>query len=179
MFVSGPMLIVLGIGLGMLAAERLIPGRDWPRVQGWLARAVLFNLIQAGVVLLTGLTLDTWFPQLRLWDLESLGVIGGALAGYLVITFVYYWWHRARHETPFLWRWFHQVHHSPQRIELLTSFYKHPLEIIANGVLSSFVLYALLGLSPSAAALAVTATGVAELFYHWNVRTPYWLGFII
>ena len=22
-------------------------------------------------------------------------------------------------------------------------------------------------------------TGLAELLYHWNVRTPYWLGFLI
>ena len=58
--------------------------------------------------------------------------IGGAIVGYLAITFVYYWWHRWRHESPFLWRWFHQVHHSPQRIEIITSFYKHPLEIVAE-----------------------------------------------
>ena len=58
-----------------------------------------------------------------------LGRTGGAIVGYLVITFVYYWWHRARHEVPILWRCFHQVHHSPQRIEIITSFYKHPVEI--------------------------------------------------
>ena len=179
MSVSGPMLIVLGFGLAMLAVELVVPGRRWPKVQGWLGRAVSLTAVQAGAALLTGMTLDAWFPQLRLWNLENLGVLGGALVGYLVITFVYYRWHRARHEITFLWRWFHQVHHSPQRIELLTSFYKHPIEIVANGALSSFILYVLLGLSPGAAALAVAATGVAELFYHWNVKTPYWLGFII
>ena len=34
------------------------------------------------------------------------------------------------------------------------------------------------GLGPAAAANAVLLSGLAELFYHWNVRTPYWLGFI-
>jgi sterol desaturase/sphingolipid hydroxylase (fatty acid hydroxylase superfamily) len=91
---------------------------------------------------------------------------------------VYYWWHRARHEIPFLWRWFHQVHHSPQRIEIITSFYKHPFELIVNGALSSLLLFAVAGVSPAAGAVAVTITGLAELFYHWNVRTPYWLGFL-
>ena len=108
-----------------------------------------------------------------------LGRTGGAIAGYLVITFVYYWWHRARHEIPILWRTFHQVHHSPQRIEIVTSFYKHPVEIAVNGVLSSAILYLLVGVGPTAGAYAVLLTGLAELFYHWNVSTPYWLGFLI
>ena len=32
------------------------------------------------------------------------------------------------------------------------------------------------GLGPEAAAITVLLTGLAELFYHWNVRTPHWLG---
>jgi len=170
-------LIVLGVAVAMIAIETLAPGRRWPSVRGWLARALLLNAAQAAVVFLTGVTWDRWFPQLRPWDLSALGTIPGALIGYLVITFVYYWWHRARHEIPFLWRWFHQVHHSPQRIEIITSFYKHPFELIVNGALSSLLLYAVVGLGPAAAALTVTLTGLAELFYHWNVKTPYWLGF--
>jgi sterol desaturase/sphingolipid hydroxylase (fatty acid hydroxylase superfamily) len=79
---------------------------------------------------------------------------------------------------PLLWRWFHQVHHSATRIEVVTSFYKHPLEIVANGVLSSLILYVVLGLEAAPAGFAVTLTGLAEIFYHWNVKTPYWLGFI-
>src|SRR5207253_359635 len=118
----------LGIAVAMIAVELLAPGRRWPQAPGWIARALLLNVVQAGTVFLTGATWDRWFPQLRLWDLSALGIATGAVVGYLVITFVYYWWHRARHEIPFLWRWFHQVHHSPQRIEVITSFYKHPLE---------------------------------------------------
>jgi sterol desaturase/sphingolipid hydroxylase (fatty acid hydroxylase superfamily) len=26
--------------------------------------------------------------------------------------------------------------------------------------------------------MAVLLTGIAELFYHWNVSTPHWLGYI-
>ena len=172
-------LIVLAIAVGMIAIEAFAPGRMWPQVPGWLWRALLLNVAQAGAVFIGALTWDRWFPQFRLWDLSSLGTVPGALVGYFVITFVYYWWHRARHEIGFLWRWFHQVHHSPQRIEIITSFYKHPVELLANGALSSLILHVLVGLDPAAATLAVTFTGVAELFYHWNVRTPYWLGFLI
>ena len=62
---------------------------------------------------------------------------------------------------------------------MITSFYKHPIEIVANGVLSSAILYLLVGVGPEAAGVAVLITGVAEFFYHWNVPTPYWLGFLI
>ena len=66
----------------------------------------------------------------------------------------------------------------PARIEIITSFYKHPLEVLANGVLSSAILYLVVGLSPDAAAAVVTLTGLAELVYHWNVSTPHWLGYL-
>lgn len=174
-----PVILVLAVAGVMILVERVAAGRRWPAVGGWLPRALAFNAFQVATVFLVGVTWDRWFPSMRLWDAAPLGVVGGAAVGYVAITFIYYWWHRARHEVQPLWRVFHQIHHSPQRIEIVTSFYKHPLEILVNGALSSFVLYALVGLDPKAGAIAVSATGVAELFYHWNVRTPHWVGYLI
>jgi len=172
-------LIVVAVAVVMIGCELACPGRRWPRVAGWWLRAALLNLVQVGVVYLAGVAWDGWMVRHRPWSADSLGVAGGAAAGYIVITFLYYWWHRWRHASDFLWRWIHQVHHSPQRIEVVTSFYKHPFELLANGILSSAILYLLVGLSPPAASYAVLLTGLAELFYHWNVPTPYWLGFLI
>jgi sterol desaturase/sphingolipid hydroxylase (fatty acid hydroxylase superfamily) len=171
--------VVFALGVVMLLVERAAPGRRWPAVTGWWRRAIALNLVQVASSYLAGVAYDGWLLRHRPWSADSLGVFGGAAAGYLAITLVYYAWHRARHDVDFLWRWFHQVHHSPQRIEVITSFYKHPLEIAVNGVLSSAILYLLVGVGAEAAALAIALTGVAELFYHWNVRTPYWLGFVI
>lgn len=171
--------IVVAIGAGMIACELLGRGRKWPSVAGWWTRAALLNGVQAGSVYLAGVAWDGWMLRHQPWSAESLGVIGGALVGYLAITFIYYWWHRWRHEVDFLWLWFHQVHHSPQRIEVITSFYKHPIEIVTNGMLSSAILYWLVGVGPEAATVAVLITGIAEFFYHWNVSTPHWLGFLI
>jgi sterol desaturase/sphingolipid hydroxylase (fatty acid hydroxylase superfamily) len=163
----------------MLLWERRRPGRRFATVPGWLPRAIVLNVAQGVIAFVASVTWDRWLPGLALWDVGGESVIADALVGYVTLTFVYYWWHRARHEVPFLWRWFHQAHHSATRVEVLTSFYKHPAEMAANGLLSSLVLFVLLGLEPAAAALAVTLTGLAELFYHWNVRTPYWLGFFL
>lgn len=173
-------LIILGAALAMMSVERLRPGRLWDAVPGWWARVILLNAFQAGVVVTAGLTWGRWLPDWRPWNAEThLGVPGAAAFGYLVITFVYYWWHRARHEVPALWRLLHQIHHSPTRIEVPTSFYKHPFEIAANSALSSLIFFLVCGLGPASASLTVLVCGLAELFYHWNVKTPYWVGFII
>ena len=129
--------VVLVIAIAMMAVERMRPGRAWPSVRTWWLRAIALNLVQVGIVFLAGSTWDSWLASHRAWSAARFGVIGGALLGYVVITFIYYWWHRARHESDFLWRWLHQVHHSPVRIEIMTTFYKHPVEQLVNGVLSS------------------------------------------
>lgn len=170
---------VLGLGLGMLALEQARPARRFERVAGWWPRALALTAIQGAVALLAIHACDRWLPGLALWRAGGRGVVADAVLGYLVLTFVYYWWHRARHEVPFLWRWLHQLHHSACRIELVTSFYKHPAEIVANALVSALLIYVLLGLSPESAAIVLTVSGLAELFYHWNVRTPWWLGFLV
>ena len=167
------------LGLLMMAVERLITGRCFPRVDGWLIRAASINLCQVLAILLGGIGWNAWMLQRRPWSLEHLGTFIGALVGYLALTFVFYWWHLWRHRSDFLWRWLHQIHHSPQRLELLAAFYKHPLEIVTDSLLSSAVLYLGLGLSPEAAASAMALSGIGELFYHWDIKTPYWLGFVL
>lgn len=177
MLVAG---VVLAAALVMMAIEAARPGRAFPKVAHWYVRAIAFNGIQALVIFTLGRMADAWFLTNRAWSpLAALGVVGGAVAGYLVHSFVYYWWHRWRHEVGFLWRFVHQLHHSPQRIEIVTSFYKHPVEVALNAVLSSAVLYGALGLSPEAAVGAFLLSGLAELLYHWNVKTPHWLGYLI
>ncbi|HKE94630.1 MAG TPA: sterol desaturase family protein [Povalibacter sp.] len=173
-----PVLVVVGAAAVLVVLEGVLPNVQQPRVRGWPVRVAILNAAQIAVVYLGASTWDRWLPQLRLWNGEACGQVVGILWGYLAITFVYYWWHRARHESEFLWRWLHQVHHSPARIEVFTSFYKHPFELLANGLLSSAVLHVVVGLTPASAAIVVAITGVAELVYHCNLRTPYWLGFI-
>jgi sterol desaturase/sphingolipid hydroxylase (fatty acid hydroxylase superfamily) len=170
---------ILLVAAVMIAVEAARPGRSWPRVAGWWGRAALLNGLQAGVAYCSAFLWDRWMAEHRPWTADALGPVAGPIAGYLTITFIYYWWHRWRHTVPFLWRWFHQVHHSPQRIEIITSFYKHPVEIVVNGILSSAIVYFVVGLDPAGASIAVLLTGLAELFYHWNVSTPRWLGFLV
>ena len=122
-------LIVIGVALAMFVAERARPGRDWPVVPGWWARAAVANGLQIAAVFVAGMTWEPWFRRHRLLSLAELGFGTEVSIGYLVNALFLYWTHRARHELAVLWRWLHQLHHSPARIEILTAFYKHPLEI--------------------------------------------------
>src|ERR1700687_2546792 len=171
-------LCVMCLGLTMILVEHGRPGHKFPKVSGWLTRAIAINVFQVVAVYLAGVLWNAWMLSHRRWTADRLGTIGGALLGYLCLTFVFYWWHLWRHRSDFLWRWLHQVHHSAQRLEVLTAFYKHPLEILIDSLLSSLIIYLLIGLGPVTGAGAVLLSGIGELCYHWNVKTPYWLGFI-
>lgn len=172
------LLIMLPTTALMLLIEKLWPANDLPKVKNWWARVALTNLCQIAIVLVIGSLLDPLLTQLSLpWSLRShLSLPWQILIGYIATTFLYYFWHRIRHESRFFWKLCHQLHHSPQRMEVLMSFYKHPVEITLNAIISSSISYLLLGLSIEAAGLVTLTTGIAELFYHWNIKTPVWLG---
>jgi sterol desaturase/sphingolipid hydroxylase (fatty acid hydroxylase superfamily) len=157
--------------------ERLVPGWRLPQVRTWPLRVLLINAAQLGVVLLAGLTWERWLSATSVFRLsEHVSPAMGGLIAYFIATFVFYWWHRWRHEHPLLWRWFHQIHHSPQRLEVITSFYKHPGEMLVNSVIGSLLVYTLLGLSVEAGAIYTLCTALGEFFYHTNIKTPRWVG---
>lgn len=171
-------LLMLPVTAIMLLIEKLWPANNLPKVKNWWARVVFTNACQIAIVLVIGLTWDGFITQISPpWALkEHLSLPWQIGIGYTVTTFLYYFWHRIRHESSFFWRLCHQLHHSPRRMEILMSFYKHPVEITLNAFISSAISYALLGCSIEAAGSITLATGIAELFYHWNIKTPVWLG---
>lgn len=173
-------LLLIAIAGLMIVIERIWPGQALPTVKGWWLRILLVNLAQGGIVILAGVAWDRWLAAVSVFDLTGrFGVWGAAGLAYLVSTLVYYFWHRVRHESDLFWRLCHQLHHSPQRIEVLASFYKHPVEILINSWISAVLVYGLLGCSVESAAVYTGMTAVAEYFYHWNIRTPRWVGWVI
>ncbi len=173
-------ILIIAIAIGCVVVEKLWPATDLPKVRAWWPRVILVNAIQLGIVVLAGRSWEHWLSRASLFHLRywTHDLAAGFIA-YLISTFVYYWWHRFRHKSDFFWRVCHQLHHSPRRIELLTSFYKHPVEIFLNSLISSLIVYTLLGCSIQAAAYYTVLTALAEYFYHWNIRTPRWVGHIV
>jgi sterol desaturase/sphingolipid hydroxylase (fatty acid hydroxylase superfamily) len=170
---------VLVIFVACALLERAVPGWTLPHVRTWPLRVIAINVVQLGIVLLAGVTWERWLSSASVFHLSrTLGPWTGGFVAYFIATFVFYWWHRLRHESDRLWLGFHQIHHSPQRLEVITSFYKHPLEMTVNSILGSLLVYSLLGLSVRAGAIYTFFTAVGEFFYHTNVRTPRWVGYV-
>jgi sterol desaturase/sphingolipid hydroxylase (fatty acid hydroxylase superfamily) len=170
--------IIMAIFVACFLLERTVPGWRLPSIRTWPVRVLLINAVQIAVVLLAGVTWEHWASAYSLFHLSRhvTPAVGGLVA-YFIATFVFYWWHRLRHEKDFLWLAFHQIHHSPQRLEVITSFYKHPGEMIVNSIIGSLLVYSLLGLSPQAGAVYTFCTAIGEFFYHTNVKTPHWIGY--
>ena len=139
--------IILVVFVVCFAIERSFPGWKLPHVDTWPLRVIAVNVVQLGIVLLAGVSWERWLSRRSIFHLSAqMPPLAGGFVAYFVATFVFYWWHRWRHESDLLWRGFHQIHHSAQRIEVITSFYKHPLEMTINSILGSLIVYTTLGL---------------------------------
>ena len=78
-----------------------------------------------------------------------------------------------------LWRTFHQLHHSPQRLDIPGAVVFHPFDVTMYFTPSTLTSTLILGLDPLAAALTGYIAAFYSLFQHWNIRTPPWLGYLI
>ncbi len=164
----------------MFAFERRNPARDFPKVTAWSFVGLAFMLVMMSSAVVTPLLLPIdWLANHRLINGTKLGVVGGVMVGFLVAELGVYGYHRACHRFQFMWRTFHQVHHSPQRVDIPGSVVFHPFELLAQNAIAIAITVFLLGLSPVAAAVVGYLVTFSSLFQHWNIHTPPWIGYII
>lgn len=173
-----PLFVLIGV-FGLLAVLDVIrPARQFEQLPLWRAKGMLFFVLSLAVSSAVPLLTDEWLARHRLIDASGLGIAGGAVVGVLVAQLVGYFWHRALHRVPWLWR-FHQMHHSAERIDVYGALYFHPLDIAGFTVVGSVALVLLVGVRAEAAVIASVTTTCIAIFNHANVKTPRWLGYII
>lgn len=172
-------LTVLALYAALILVEHCFPARTLPRTPGWrlrgLAAFALFFTLSTYLPLLWTEYLLPW----QLFDLAGLGTLTGALVGVLVYEGMGYFYHRTIHASDLLWRVLHQMHHSAERVDAWSAFWFHPLDMLGWTMVSSLALTLVVGLSPSAATLAILVFTLLSIFQHTNVRTPRWLGYIV
>lgn len=164
----------------MLAIEWRWPAREFPPRPGWRWIGIGFLLLLAAIGTVLPLLIDPQWLHAHGWlDGSGLGIVAGTVVGYVVLSGAMYAYHRAVHNIAPLWRLTHQIHHSPQRVDISGSVLFHPLEMALQVLLQLFVTVIVLGLDPVAAALTGYVAAFYGMFQHWNVRTPQWLGYLI
>lgn len=174
------------ISLGVLALygalmlwEAIAPGRDLPKQKGWVPRALGSFVAYFYLASYLPLFWDGHLAEYQLFDLSGLGMFAGAAVGLLVYEGLLYAWHRTMHRTDWLWRSFHQMHHSAERIDTLGAFYFSPLDAAGFTLVGSLSLSLAVGLNPQAVTIFLFVTMFLGIFQHTNIKTPHWLGYVI
>jgi sterol desaturase/sphingolipid hydroxylase (fatty acid hydroxylase superfamily) len=155
------------------------PGRAFERVPLWKLKGVAFFALYFLVSYHLPFVWDAFLASHRLIDASALGVGWGTLVGLLALELGVYVWHRTLHAVPFLWRWFHQMHHSAERVDIWGAMYFHPLDMAGFTLVTSLALVGGIGVVPEAAVLAGSMAWALSLFQHANLKTPIWLGYLI
>lgn len=170
---------VLALYAGLVLWEKLAPARPLPAVRGWLPRALISFGAYFFLSSYLPLFWDETLARFQLLDLTHLGTWGGAAAGLLVYEALLYAWHRTMHATGWLWRSFHQMHHSAERLDTYGAFWFSPLDMAGFTLVGSLSLVLVVGVTPQAVTVFLFATMFFAIFQHANICTPRWLGYLI
>jgi len=141
----------------------------------WLNNISLTLINQAGVNVLS-LTVTI---MIAWWGTEDeIGLLRHSDVGFwpllllAVFTFelISYWFHRALHAFPILWR-MHAVHHSDTEVDFTTTYRNHPLELYINAPLTIPVILIIGFPVEVVTAYQLLKTSIS-VFAHSNVRLP-------
>lgn len=171
-------LLVGGFGLFVLL-DLLMPARTLPASKLWKLRGLASAAVYLVLASYSPYLWAGWMENVRLIDASALPFVVALPLGYAIAQLVQYVWHRLLHRSDFLWRTFHQMHHSAERIDVYGALYFHPLDAIGFTFVNSFALTVVFGIAPLAAAVVGVFGGVVAIFTHANLKTPRWIGYLI
>lgn len=169
-------LIIGGLFLAFIIIDTLFPARKFHQPAFWKVKGILAAVSYIALATYSPYLWASWMTGPVLFNASGLPVWAQVILGFGAVQFVAYWWHRALHKSDTLWRVFHQMHHSVERMDGWGTLYHHPLDIVAFTFMGSFALTMLVGISPFAAAIVGIIGAGAVFLTHCNIRTPQWLG---
>jgi sterol desaturase/sphingolipid hydroxylase (fatty acid hydroxylase superfamily) len=94
----------------------------------------------------------------------------GLLVDLLLLDLWIYWWHRANHRLPFLWR-FHEVHHLDEMLDTTSALRFHFGEVVLSSLVRAAVIV-ILGMPLASVVVFEILVLVAAIFHHSNLKLP-------
>ena len=170
-------LTVLALYAALIAWEAIAPARPLPVVRGWKFWALRpFSPTSSCRRICRCCGASSW----RASSSSTLpaSASGARSSVVLLVEFGIYVWHRTMHSSDRLWRMFHQMHHSAERVDTYGAFWFSPADMVGWTVLGSLAL-TLVGLSRRSDHAVLLVTTLLAVFQHTNVRTPQWLGYLV
>src|SRR5215204_1068939 len=159
--------------------EAFFPARKLVKVKYWKVKGIAVFIFYFFLSSYLPLFINPFLEQYRLIDLSGFGTINGVLVGVLLYEFGVFLWHRQMHSSNFLWKIFHQMHHSAERLDTYGAFFFSPLDMIGWTLVSSVCFSLIIGLSPQAITATLLIVNFLSIFQHANIHTPRWLGYIV
>lgn len=170
-------LVVAGAYVLLLAAGLLFPLRKAKRR---LMPRLLTNAAMTGLTFATGaLLVRTTALRVSAWSAAAgFGLLHWAVLplalefglGFLLMDLTFYWWHRANHAVPLLWR-FHNAHHIDPDLDVTTGFRFHMVEVAYSTPFRALQV-SVIGVSPLLYITYELVFQLATLFHHSNMRLP-------
>lgn len=155
------------------------PARELTPAKGWRLRGALSFAAYLAVSFNAPVLWDGVLGEHTLYDASGLPLWAQIAMGFAVLQFGVYVWHRTMHALTPLWRMFHQMHHSAERVDIWGAFWFHPLDVAGFAFVGSLALVGGIGLELVAAISVSLMAAFCAMFQHANIRTPRWLGYIV
>jgi sterol desaturase/sphingolipid hydroxylase (fatty acid hydroxylase superfamily) len=171
-------IIVISIFFTLMIAEELFPGRPLPVVKYWKIKGVIAFIIYFFVSSYLPFLWNEFLGSHQVTDMSHLGNYWGALVALLIYELGVYIWHRSMHKNNILWRVFHQMHHSAERVDTYGAFFFSPMDIIGFTFLTSLAMVWVGGFTPQATIYAIYGGTFLAVIQHANIKTPQWMGYI-
>lgn len=172
-------LMIGGLFVAFITLDTVFPARSFETPRLWKLKGMVSAVAYIALATYAPYLWVSWLTGPVLIDASILPIWAQFLVGYGAIQFIAYWWHRAMHKSDTLWRIFHQMHHSVERMDAWGSLYHHPLDVIGFSFAGSFALTILVGISAEAAAIVGVFGAGVVFFTHCNIKTPRWIGWFI
>jgi sterol desaturase/sphingolipid hydroxylase (fatty acid hydroxylase superfamily) len=172
-------LYILAMYAVLILWEAIFPARALPEIRFWRIKGIVSFFFFFYLSTYLPLWYAAWLPSSALFDLSGVNAVVAGVIGVLVYELGMYVWHRSMHKSNWLWRIFHQMHHSAERLDTYGAFYFSPFDMIGFTVLGTLCFSFLLGLPAQAITIILLVTNFFSIFQHANIKTPVWLGYIV
>src|SRR5688572_26402033 len=140
-------LIILSMYGMLMLWEALFPGRKLPVVKYWKLKGLLAFGIFFYISSYLPMIINPFLEPYQLFDLTGLGAVWGGIFAVLLYEFGVFVWHYCMHRSNFLWKTFHQMHHSAERLDTYGAFFFSPWDMIGWTFLGSICFSLVAGLS--------------------------------
>ena len=170
---------ILALYASLMLLEALAPARKLPYIEGWIPRALITFVLYFYLATYLPLIWDKYLVEYQLFNIQSMNIYTSTLIALFVFEFLIYVWHRTMHQTNWLWRSFHQMHHSAERVDTFGAFYFSPLDMVGFTLVGSLSLALFVGVSPQATTYFLFISMFLAVFQHTNIKTPQWLGYFV